>query len=208
MRDLSLEPTMIREQAEAWALAIECGLADSRGAVDWACELVAEQANPLAELIEIAGAIRPHPMDVVAMLRRVPGQFDPLRVFRKFLATSRDFLKERPSAWPRITRALEQMAIHTDVPEPLASPCRGFDDQRLLAEQGIDSSVEKEAQELVPVGAAAGRLLGDESARVGENADWVRLLNRSREKAAFAMGAEVSSSAAWRVGLALGPERK
>jgi hypothetical protein len=61
MPDPSLEPTMIREQAEAWALAIECGLADARGAVDWACELVAEQANPLAELIEIAGSILPHP---------------------------------------------------------------------------------------------------------------------------------------------------
>ena len=135
--------TLDREYAEALALAIEYGLADPREAIDLACRLVVEQANPSEPLLELAGALRPHPQDVARMLRHIPGPADPVRVFRKVLATARHHLLESPTAWPRVTVALEQMAIAGQVPESLASPCYMLDDQRLLAEQGVYGTIEQ-----------------------------------------------------------------
>lgn len=140
---------IVREHAEALALAIEHGLADPNEAVKWACELITEQDNPFDALVELAGAARPHPLDVVGMLRRFPGSAEPTRVFRKVLGRFRDLLGARPNALPEITHALEQMALRGDVPELLAGPCYGFDDQRLLAERGVYGNVQQVHQELM-----------------------------------------------------------
>lgn len=118
-------------------------------AVQWACTIVADAIAPSEEVVELAGAIRPHPVDVIAMLRRIPGSSDPVRVFRQVLARARDFLRATPNAWPQVTRALEQMAIEGVVPEPVAGPCYCFDDERLLAEHGTYGNLEDVHAELL-----------------------------------------------------------
>ena len=77
-------------------MAIEYGLADPREAIDLACQLVIEQANPSEPLVELAGALRPQPEDVARMLRHIPGPANPVLVFRKVLART-----EEMSAVPR-----------------------------------------------------------------------------------------------------------
>jgi hypothetical protein len=141
--------TLDREHAEVLAIAIERGIASPKEAMDWACELVVAQTNPSEQVLELAGALHPHPLDVVAMLRRFPGSADPSRVFRKLLARIRDLLRDRPSAWPEVTALLEQMAIQGSVPSPLEGPCYSFDDQRLLAEQGDYGTVDEVHSELL-----------------------------------------------------------
>jgi hypothetical protein len=142
--------TLLRERAEVFALAIEYGLTDAREALVWACQLISEQDKPSEPILELAGAIRPHPLDVVAMLRRFPGTADPVRVFRGVLATALDLVRARPqAAWSQITLALEQMALHGKVPDELSGPCYGFDDQRLLAAQGTWGNVSDAHAELV-----------------------------------------------------------
>jgi hypothetical protein len=130
-------PLTQQEQADVFALAILGSLADADQAVDWARGLLLTLANPPAEIVEIAGAIRPHPLDVVALLRLFRGERDHERVFRAVLARARDLLRRQPEAFPVVTQALEQMAQHGQVPESLARPCFSFDDQRLLAEDGV-----------------------------------------------------------------------
>src|SRR5262245_58650067 len=125
-----------RDYAEALAVGIEHGLLDAHEAVEWARVVLSDQAGSSDELNELAFKIRPHPLDIVSMLHRLPGRFDPVRVFRLVLRIARNFLCLRPDAWPQVTRVLEQIVLQSDLPEQLAEPCRRFDDQRLLAQQG------------------------------------------------------------------------
>jgi hypothetical protein len=145
--------SLAREDAEVLAIAIEQGLAAPREAIDWACSLIVEEANPSAPLVDLAGAIRPHPQDVVHILREFPGDADQTRVFRRILRRFREAALARPEAWARLTRALEQMVLSHQVPEALAAQAFRFDDQRLLAEQGIFSleSVRDEFMEFLEV---------------------------------------------------------
>ena len=140
---------LLREHAESIAVAIELGLADANEAVDWACVLVAEQANPSEELLALAGAIKPHPLDVVGLLRALPGSPDPTPVFRKLLGRCLDLLQARPDAWSQVTLALEHLANAGQVPAPLDGPCHGFDGERGLAQQGIYGSVERAYSALI-----------------------------------------------------------
>jgi hypothetical protein len=140
---------LLREQAEVLALVIEHGLAEPAEAVTWACQLVSEQEHPSEATLELAGALRPHFLDVLDMLRRFPGTADPVRVFRSFLARARDLVHQQPEAWSRITIALEQMALRGEAPEVLGDACRSFDDERLLAENGTYGSVHEVRAELI-----------------------------------------------------------
>jgi len=126
-----------QEQAETFALAILGSLATADQAVDWARGLLLILADPPVEVVELAGATRPHPLDIVALLRQFRGERDHERVFRAVLARARDLLRQQPAAFPIVTHALEQMAQHGQVPESLTSPCFSFDDQRQLAEDGV-----------------------------------------------------------------------
>jgi hypothetical protein len=141
--------TLDREQAEVFAIAIERGIVSPQEAIDWACELVAARTSPSDQLLELAGALQPHALDVVGMLRRFPGSADATQVFRKVLGRIRDLLRDRPSAWPEVTALLEQMAIDEKVPSTLEGACYNFDDQRLLAEDGTYGTIEQVHSELI-----------------------------------------------------------
>lgn len=138
----------LREYADALALAIEHGAAETGEASDWACEMVADDARAPDELLELAGAVRPNAPDVVRMLRAIAGECDAMAVFRKFLARLRDAARARPEGWPQIARLLEQLAILDQVPTALAGRCYSFDDARSLADQGVYGSVEAVEAEL------------------------------------------------------------
>jgi|GEM_PF-793483 len=139
----------IPEVAAVLALSIEFGLDEAREGVDWACELVAVLSAPSEELVEIAGLVRPHPLDVVGLLRQIPGAIDERRVFQKVLAKLRRVLSTQPSTWPGLTTVLEQMALRGYVPDSLAGPCLRLDDARLLAESGVYGTLEEVRSELI-----------------------------------------------------------
>jgi hypothetical protein len=126
-----------RDHAEALALLISSGFVAAREAMDWACELVAAQAQPSEELLELAGAVRTHPPDVVRMLRALPGSSDENRVFCRFAARLRQFLADQPQAWPRVARELEFMAMNEVVPQRVRGDCYRYADALDLADEGI-----------------------------------------------------------------------
>ncbi len=138
-----------RDYVKALELMVEHGLAEAQEAIDWACNVVVESANPPEEVLEIAGAIRPHPLDVVNMLRQFPGSADSTRTFRKVLTRIQALLRSRPGALPVVTMALERMALGGEVPEEFAGYCYGLDDTRYLAEEGVYGNIEKLRSELL-----------------------------------------------------------
>lgn len=139
----------IPEAAAVLALSIEFGLDEAREGVDWACELVAALPEPSEKLLELAGLVRPHPLDVIGLLRQIPGPIDERRAFRKLLAKFRRVLLTQPSEWLAVTKTLEQMALRGYVPESLSGPCLRLDDARLLAESGVYGTLEEVHSDLI-----------------------------------------------------------
>jgi hypothetical protein len=135
--------TLDKEDAEALAFAIEYGLTEASEAIESACTLVVQLERPSEHLLELSGIIRPHPLDVVNLLRRWPGPSDPVIVFRKVLRRALVWVRKHPEDLSRVTYALESMAIADQVPEEFAQDCYGLDDMRWLAEQGTYGTIEQ-----------------------------------------------------------------
>src|SRR5690349_14356255 len=101
----------IREHAELLAWGIERGFIDSQAAIDWACEQVIAEPNLSEQMLELAGLIQPHPLDVVSALRHIPGAFNHRRLFRRILGVMHNALLRDPGLFTQITRTLEQMYL-------------------------------------------------------------------------------------------------
>lgn len=139
----------VREHAEALAMLIAGGFVPPREALDWACELVAAQAEPSEGLLELAGAVQPHPLDVMRMLRALAQPVDGERAFSRVAARLRQFLQEQPEAWPRVARDLEIMARCGAVPDRVSGECEGLADELYLAEEGHYGTLESARAELL-----------------------------------------------------------
>lgn len=116
-----------REHADFLALAIEHGVLEPDAAVDWACEVIVAEADPLADMVELAGLIRPQPREVIELLDRVPGSADPSIVFRRLLGLMLRQLQSDARSLDDVTILLRQMVDANAVPEELAPRCRHFD---------------------------------------------------------------------------------
>jgi hypothetical protein len=138
----------LREMAETCALGIEYSLLELDEVVAWAAQEFATLEAPPEPLLEIAGAIRPHPLDIVRYLRSIPGTYDRVTVFRNLMARARATLLHRPESFSSLTHTLEQMALCGDVPEEFESDCLRLDDARLLAESGAYGSLEDVRRDL------------------------------------------------------------
>ena len=128
----------IRERAEVLALLIENGFDVEQDTRTWALSLLDDPTNASAalDLLETQ-----HPLDAVRVLREMPGSFDRVSAARGVLGWLGAFLKACPSSLDRVTVALEQMALRSELPNDLSGPCYGFDDARLLAEEGTYGSL-------------------------------------------------------------------
>lgn len=126
-----------REHADFLALALEHGVLEPDAAVDWACEIIVAEADPHADMVELAGLIRPQPGEVIELLDRVPGSADPSTVFRRLLGLLLQQLQSNARSLDDVTILLRQMVDANAVPEELASRCRHFDNALVCAHDAL-----------------------------------------------------------------------
>jgi len=139
-----------REHADFLALAIKHGLLEPDAAVDWACEIVVAEEDPLAVIVDLAGTIRPQPGEVIELLDRVPGSADPVIVFRRLLGFMLQQLQSNAFTLARVTIMLRQLVDAGEVPEDLARQCKHFDYVLQDAEEGwVVGSVDKVRRQLI-----------------------------------------------------------
>jgi hypothetical protein len=139
-----MDPT----EAGYLAIATQQGLVPPSVGVDRACELVIANTAPDALVLELAGLVRPHPLDVVGILRRIAVGADTALVFQRVAALLKRLLVDDPGTLSRITFMLEQLALQGCIPDAAASECLGFDDARLLAEAGTYGTIEEVRRDL------------------------------------------------------------
>lgn len=126
-----------RERAEFLVLAINHGLLEPDAAVDWACEIVVAEKDPLAVVVELAGLIRPQRGEVIELLDRVPGNADQRIVFRRVLGLMLQQLRDGSRTVGDVTVTLRGMVDANAVPEELAQACFDFDYALDFAAEGI-----------------------------------------------------------------------
>lgn len=126
-----------REHADFLALAIEHGVLEPDAAVDWACEVIVAEADSLADMVELAGLIRPQPGEVIELLNRIPGSADPSTVFRRLLGLLLRQLQSDARSLDDVTILLRQMVDANAVPEELAARCEHFDIALVCAQDGL-----------------------------------------------------------------------
>jgi len=139
-----------REHADFLALAIDHGVLEPNAAVDWACEIIVAEADPIATIVELAGLIRPEPREVIELLDRVPGSADSSVVFRRLLGFMLQQLQNDARSLADVTIVLRQMVAAAAVPEELVSRCDHFDNALLCAQDGLTmETVDDVRQQLV-----------------------------------------------------------
>ena len=80
-------------------------------------EVIAAEPKPDIAVIEVACSGRRQKADVVALLRSVPGEWDPIAVVRRIMADMRGALAADPARGPEIARCLYRLAMGGDLPE-------------------------------------------------------------------------------------------
>jgi hypothetical protein len=137
-------------RAEAFALAIDAGLMQAGLAVQWACDLLADELTTDEGVVEVAGlANDAHPLDVAAALRKLARSPGSDRSFREALGLGLSFIRDQPRRWPDVTLALENLATRGLVPDEISGECLAFDDRRRLAEEGVYGDVNEVRLELL-----------------------------------------------------------
>ncbi|HEX6367532.1 MAG TPA: hypothetical protein VF006_01290 [Longimicrobium sp.] len=130
-----------KEDAEALRCGLLAGYVTVRETVAWADAVIAREPAPDPAIIEVALAGRQPPADVVALLRDVPGDADPIRVRRRLLARMLQVLDGDPTHAERIARWLYQLAVHGELPEEAFGwQAYGLDDTFELARTGVYGS--------------------------------------------------------------------
>ena len=126
-----------KEEAEFLRWGLLAGYVTVREVVAWADAVISQEPAPDPSIIEIALAGRRPPADVVALLRDVPGDADPIPVRRRLLARMRQALDSDPTQGERIARWLYQLAAHGELPEEAFGwQAFGLDDTFELARTG------------------------------------------------------------------------
>lgn len=81
----------IKQKADALGMALETGAISRSDVVAWADSLIETTEQPLEWMIELSLSANKHYLDVVHMLREVPGEIDDDLSFKLFL----DILSEK-----------------------------------------------------------------------------------------------------------------
>ncbi len=106
-----------KEEAELLRHGLLAGVRTVADAVAWADQVIAADPKPDIAVIEVAISGLRHIADVIALLRDVPGECDPIVVIRRFMADLRSALAANPARGPEVARWLYQLATSGDLPE-------------------------------------------------------------------------------------------
>jgi hypothetical protein len=106
-----------KEQAEIVRLGLITGFRDVSDAVRWADGIIAADAAPDAEIVEVALAAGRERYHVVSLLAAVPGHFDSTVVMRRLLGEFLDMLNSETARGEQIANWLYTFAARGDLPE-------------------------------------------------------------------------------------------
>lgn len=129
-------------QAEILRNCLELGLVSSSEVISWADSLVEQSFQPDIALIEVSMAGNLHSNDVADLLRNVPGETNPNRIYQGIFSHMRATLIDKPESETRIVRALFQLATAGEAPDKAAeSEMFWFYDALDLAKAGYGGDV-------------------------------------------------------------------
>jgi len=127
-----------KEDAEVLRHGLLAGCRTVADVVAWADSIIAADTRPDIAIIEVATSARRSRGDVMALLRTVPGDYDPVTVVRRFMADLRVALTAEPNRGPEIADHLYQLAISGELPlEQFGQEPYSFGDRFDLAQSGI-----------------------------------------------------------------------
>ena len=106
-----------KEQAEVLRYGLQAGIRTVAEAVAWADATIAADPQPDFAVIEVACSGRRRPREVVALLREVGGECDPVDVIRRAMADLRAALAADPARGPEIADWLYRLAVNGELPE-------------------------------------------------------------------------------------------
>src|SRR5438093_10536397 len=106
-----------KEQAEVLRHGLLAGVCTVADVVAWADGIIAADSKPDIAVIEVSTSGLRRTADVIALLREVPGECDPVIVIRRAMANLRSALAANPARGPEIARWLYQLATSGELPE-------------------------------------------------------------------------------------------
>jgi hypothetical protein len=89
--------SQLKDEAEAFAIALESTAADVNEVVAWADNRIAFLDHPDWTLFEVALAGKKSPSEVAVLLHRIPGTLDTQSVMRTLLQLMKEKLVSNPS---------------------------------------------------------------------------------------------------------------
>lgn len=143
--------SQLKDEAEAFAIALESTAADVNEVVAWADNQIAFLDHPDWTLCEIALAGKKSPSEVADLLHRIPGTSDLQSVMRTLLHLMKEKLVSNPSRADQIAKKLFLMAAYDGVIDDpaLKNICLWGWDALDLADQGVQETRDQVISELV-----------------------------------------------------------
>ncbi|MFL5331384.1 MAG: hypothetical protein ACJ8C4_21050 [Gemmataceae bacterium] len=142
-----------RDEAEAFARAMELGVSVVAEITTWSDDLLLKEASPSVVLCEISLSAGRYPENVMGLLRQLPGVPNRTVVNYLLVALLNQKLKSDPDSRQAVARALFLMAIGDDIADArLLQTTYRVDDDLDLVDAGI---IRKSHEEIFAEMAAA-----------------------------------------------------
>jgi hypothetical protein len=109
--------TDYKEDAETLRCGLLAGYTSVPDVVAWADTVIARESSPDPAFIEIALSGNRRPVDVVSLLREVPGDANFIAVRRRLLARMLEMLEADPNQGDAIATWLYRLALDGELPE-------------------------------------------------------------------------------------------
>lgn len=93
-----------KAEAETFRCALLAGCATVAEVVAWADEVIAAEATPDSAIIEVSLAAHRSPIDVVSLLKAIPGHADGVQVRRRMMSRMLRLLDKEPSRGHQVAR--------------------------------------------------------------------------------------------------------
>jgi len=133
----------IKAEAERLRLGLQGGWRGIAEVVAWADDVLASEASPPAQIVELSLGRHQPCEGVIELLREVPGDVDNIAIMRQCLAELRLWVGKDPQRGEQVARYLYALACSDLLPEAhFGHEPFSLDDHFALARTGVYGSAE------------------------------------------------------------------
>lgn len=133
----------IKAEAELLRLKLIAGLTSVADVIAWADEVIRAAPEPESSVIDVALAGRKGPADVAALLREVPGSYDPVSAARGLLGAMLQDLERDPQRGRELAQTVYRLACAGELPEEhFGWEAFGLDENFYLVDVGAFTEAE------------------------------------------------------------------